>query len=132
MLTVDQYARIRQLRRDGLTIRQIADQLSHSPKTILKALAHPEPVTPPPGPPRAAPVSGPSRGFVDVILAADETVPRKQRHTAAQIYRRLVAEHAYPGGYDQVRRYLQQRRRAHRETFIPLEHPPGRRAEADF
>ena len=43
MLTVDHYARIRQLRRDGLTIRQIAEQLNHSPKTILKALAHPEP-----------------------------------------------------------------------------------------
>ena len=43
MLTVDHYARIRQLRRDGLTIRQIAEQLGHSPKTILKALEHPEP-----------------------------------------------------------------------------------------
>ena len=44
MLTVDDFARIRQLRRDGLTIRQIADQLDHSPKTILKALANPEPL----------------------------------------------------------------------------------------
>jgi hypothetical protein len=41
MLTVDQFARIRQLRRDGLTIRQIADQLHHSAKTILKALDNP-------------------------------------------------------------------------------------------
>jgi transposase len=133
MLSVDQYARIRQLRRDGLTIRQIADQLSHSPKTILKALAHPEPVPPAsPSTPRAAPVFGPFRAIVDAILAEDETAPRKQRHTAMQVYRRLVAGHAYPGGYDQVRRYLQQRRRDRRETFIPLEHRPGARAEADF
>src|SRR5262249_20048133 len=103
MLTVDQYAHIRQLRRDGLTIRQIADQLNHSPKTILKALANPEPVASPPNQPRAAPVFGPFRVFVDAILAEDETVPRKQRHTATQIYRRLMAEHDYPGGYDQVR-----------------------------
>ena len=41
MLTVDHFARIRQLRRDGLTIRQIADQLHHSPKTILKARCRP-------------------------------------------------------------------------------------------
>jgi hypothetical protein len=44
MLTVDQYARIRQLRRDGRTIRQIAQEPTHSPKTILKALSSPEPV----------------------------------------------------------------------------------------
>jgi len=55
-----------------------------------------------------------------------------QRHTAMQIYRRLVAEHRYPGSYDQVRRYLQAWRLAKRETFIPLDHPPGHRCEADF
>jgi transposase len=132
MLTVDQYAHIRQLRRDGLTIRQIADQLNHSPKTILKALANPEPVPPTASEPRFAPVFGPFRAVVDAILAGDETAPRKQRHTASQVYRRLVNEHAYTGGYDQVRRYLKRRRLDRRETFIPLEHRPGARAEADF
>jgi transposase len=132
MLTVDHYARIRQLRRDGLSIRQIADQLNHSPKTILKALANPEPAPAIPIEPRAAPVFGPFRAAVDAILAADENAPRKQRHTAMQIYRRLVDEHDYTGGYDQVRRYLKQRRLDTRETFLPLEHRPGVRAEADF
>jgi transposase len=130
MLTVDQYARIRQLCRDGRTIRQIADELNHSPKTILKALADPEPA--PKAVVRAAPVFGPFRAVVDEILAGDATAPRKQRHTAQQIFRRLVAEHGYGGGYDQVRRYLQRCRRDRRPTFIPLEHPPGHRAEADF
>jgi transposase len=132
MLTVDQFARIRQLRRDGLTIRQIADQLHHSPKTILKALDNPEPRPAQTSAPRPAPVFGPFRPFVDEILAADETAPRKQRHTATQIFRRLVAEQGYTGQYDQVRRYLRQRRLERRETFIPLEHRPGVRAEADF
>jgi transposase len=77
-------------------------------------------------------VFGPFRSFVDEILAADETAPWKQRHTAAQIHRRLVAEKGYSGQYDQVRRYLQQKRLDRRETFIPLEHRPGARAEADF
>jgi IS30 family transposase len=45
MLTVDHSARIRPLHRDGLTIREIAEQLHHSPKTILKALQHPEPMS---------------------------------------------------------------------------------------
>src|ERR1700730_339343 len=132
MLTVDHFARIRQLRRDGLTIREIADQLHHSPKTILKALENPEPVSASPSGPRPAPVFGPFRAFVDEILAADEIAPRKQRHTASQIHRRLVAEKGYAGQYDQVRRYLQQKRLDRRETSIPLEHRPGVRAEADF
>ena len=132
MLTVDHYARIRQLHRDGLTIREIAQQLHHSPKTILKALQNPEPLSSRPASPRTAPVFGPFHTFVDEIVAADQTAPRKQRHTAAQIYRRLVTEKGYTGKYDQVRRYLQTKRVDRRETFIPLEHRPGSRAEADF
>jgi transposase len=132
MRTVEHFATIRQLRREGLTIRQIAEQLNHSPKTILKALANPQPVPYTRTEPRSAPVFGPFRDLVDAIVAADETAPRKQRHTAMQIYRRLVAEHSYRGSYDQIRRYLHQRRLDRRETFIPLEHRPGVRAEADF
>ena len=132
MLTVDHYARIRQLHREGLTIRQIADQLRHSPKTILKALKNPEPIRQTRAGPRAAPVFGPFREIVDAIVAADETAPRKQRHTAQQIFRRLVAEHGYTGSYDPIRRHLKHRRLDRRETFIPLDHRPGVRAEADF
>src|SRR5581483_5644100 len=132
MLTVDHYARIRQLHRDGLTIREIADQLHPSPKTILKALKNPEPIRQARAGPRAAPVFGPFSEIVDAIVAADETAPRKQRHTAQQIFRRLVAEHGYAGSYDPIRRHLKQRRLDRRETFIPLDHRPGARAEADF
>lgn len=132
MLTVDQHARIRQLHRDGLTVRQIAAQLRHSSKTILKVLAGPlpDPLAPPPA--RVAPVFGPFRAVVDGILTADESAPRKQRHTAQQIFRRLVAEHAFPGSYATVQRYLKARRLDRRDTFIPLDHRPGVRAEADF
>jgi transposase len=66
------------------------------------------------------------------VLSADEAAPPKQRHTAAQIHRRLVAEHDYPGGYDQVRRYVSRHRKRRRETFIPLTHDPGQRLEVDF
>jgi transposase len=132
MLTVNHYARIRQLHRDGLTIRQIAEQLHHSPKTILKALANPEPVPHISSVPRVAPVFGAFRAIVDAILEADESAPRKQRHTGTQIYRRLVAEYGYTGSYDPIRRHLRERRLSRRPTFIPLDHPPGHRAEADF
>ena len=81
---------------------------------------------------RPAPVLGPFQPIVDQILADDEHAPPKQRHTAMQVCRRLRDEHGYPGSYGQVQRYLLKHRRQHRETFIPLAHPPGHRLEADF
>src|SRR5690606_37805831 len=75
---------------------------------------------------------GAFKAIIDQILADDETAPRKQRHYATQIFQRLVDEHDYTGGYDQVRRYVQARRCSRQETFIPLTHQPGSRAECDF
>jgi transposase len=66
------------------------------------------------------------------LLDDDEAAPPKQRHTAAQVFRRLRNEHGYTGGYAQVQRYLRRHRVQHHETFIPLGHLPGRRLEADF
>jgi transposase len=132
MLTVDDYAQIRQARRDGLSIRAIAARFGHSTKTVLKALANPEPKSYTLTTPRPAPVFDAVRPIVDDILTHDRTAPPKQRHTASQIFRRLVAEHGYTGSYDPIQRYLKQRGLDRRETFIPLAHPPGHRAEADF
>ena len=72
------------------------------------------------------------RPIIDQILADDEDAPPKQRHTAAQVFRRLRDEHGYRGCYGQVQRYLRKHHRPHRETFIPLGHLPGQRLEADF
>ena len=132
MLTVDDYGAIRRARRDGLSIRQIARQFGHSRRTVRLVLTHAEP------PPerwtrqRTAPLLGPVEPIIDQILADDEAAPPKQRHTAAQLFRRLRDEHGYRGGYAQVRRYVFKHRRRHQETFIPLGHLPGRRLEADF
>ena len=75
---------------------------------------------------------GLSRRSIDQVLIDDESAPPKQRHTAAQLFRRLRDEHGYRGGYAQVQRYVLKHRRRDRETFIPLGHLPGRRLEADF
>jgi transposase len=132
VLTVDDYGAIRRARRDGMSIRQIARQFGHSRKTVRHVLKHAEP------PPvlwtrtRSAPLLGPVEPIIDQILIDDEAAPPKQRHTAAQVFRRLRDEHGYRGGYAQVQRYLLKHRRRHEETFIPLGHLPGRRLEADF
>ena len=130
MLTVDDYGAIRRARRDGKSIRRIALDFDHSRNTIRYVLKHPEPGSQTRN--RNAPVLGPFQAVIDQILADDEDAPPKQRHTAAQVFRRLRDEHGYHGCYGQVQRYLRKHHRPHRETFIPLGHLPGQRLEADF
>ena len=131
MLTVDDYGAIRRARRDGMSIRQISREFGHTRKTVRHVLDHAEPPAPT-NRDRKAPLLGPAEPIIDRILSDDEDAPPKQRHTAAQIHRRLREEHAYPGGYAQVQRHVLKHRRRHRETFIPLGHLPGHRLEADF
>jgi len=132
VLTVDDYGAIRRARRDGKSIRQIASEFKHSRNTIRKILKHSEPKLFPSTRNRPAPILGPFQPIIDQILLDDETAPPKQRHTAAQVCRRLRNEHGYRGGYTQVQRYLLKHRLRHQETFIPLAHLPGQRLEADF
>ncbi len=132
MVTVDDYGAIRRAHRDGMSIRQIARQFGHSRKTVRHALLHADPHPEPLTRNRAAPKLGPFQTLIEQILRDDETAPPKQRHTAAQIHRRLRDEHDYRGSYAQVQRYVRKHRIKHQETFIPLGHLPGQRLEADF
>ena len=43
-------------------------------------------------PERQRPVLSPVMSFVDDVLATDQRMPRKQRHTARRIWRRIQAE----------------------------------------
>ena len=133
MLTVDDYGAIRRARRDGMSIRQIARRIRTlakdrpaCPRRMPSPIPCPRPGT---DPPRSW---GRSRRSSTRSSLDDETAPPKQRHTAAQVFRRLRDEHGYRGGYAQVQRYLRKHRRRHQETFIPLGHLPGQRLEADF
>lgn len=132
MLTVDDYGRIRRAHCEGQSLRAIARTMGHSRRTIRKALARAEPAPYALSAPRPTPVLDPVRAVIDQILADDEHAPRKQRHTAMQIHRRLTAEHGYTGSYATVRRYVAGRRDDARETCPPLDHPPGLRLECDF
>ena len=99
MVTVDDYGAIRRAHRDGMSIRRIARQFGHSRRIVRHALAHAEPHPEPLSRNRSSPKLGPFYEVIDQILSDDETAPRKQRHTAAQICRRLRNEHGYRGGY---------------------------------
>src|SRR5271156_528204 len=98
MLTVDDYGAIRRARRDDKSIRQIAGEFQHSRNTIRKVLKQAEPNPLATTRDRFAPLLGPFQSIIDQILIDDETAPPKQRHTAAQVFRRIRAEHDYRGG----------------------------------
>jgi transposase len=137
MLTVYDYLQIRTAHAQGESIRSLSRRLGRAQKTIRKVIGS---VTGEPGRyARAGPARYPKLGkfiaFIEQILKDDQTAPVKQRHTAMQIYRRLVGPEVpeiYTGGYDQVRRYMQRHVQRERETFVPLTYEPGVRVECDF
>lgn len=132
MFTVDLYARIRLAHRDGLGIRALARKFGCSRQSVRRALMHAEPPGYQQSQDRPAPKLDPFKPIIDQILLDDQKAPPKQRHLATQIFERLVAEHGYQGSYYPVQRYLRLKRQSQQETFIPLIHAPGSRAECDF
>ena len=84
--------------------------------------------------PQSYPVLGAYIPKIDEWLEADRKVPRKQRHTAQRIYKRLQDECGYKGSYCSVKRYVRKKKfvmRSHSEGYLPLAHPAGA-AQADF
>jgi transposase len=139
-LRVELFAAIRRdARVEGLSIRELARRHRVHRRTVRQALAS---ATPPPRKPRAGVAYRlePYKKFIDEMLLADTTAPRKQRHTARRIHVRLVEEHDAAGlSYSTVRDYVRVRRaqvdlEAGRrvEVFIAQERPPGTEAEVDF
>jgi transposase len=134
MLTVLDYLEIRKAHAAGESIRSIAQRLGHCQKTVGRAIrsqtGEPLPYT------RTRPVGypklGPFVGIIAQILRDDESEPPKQRHHARRIFERLKAEHGYAGSYYPVRRYVASLRQSSRETFMRIDHAPGRRMEFDF
>ena len=128
------YLEIRKAHAAGESIRSIASRLGHCQKSVSRAIksqtGEPLPYT------RTKPVGYPKLGefvaIIDQILRDDESAPKKQRHHAKRIYERLRAEHGYSGSYYPVRRYIASLRQGNRETFMRIDHVPGRRMEFDF
>ena len=74
--------------------------------------------------------------IIDKWLTEDKKAPRKQRHTAKRVHKRLKDEGAgYDCSYRLVATYVAEKKKALRlktkEGFLPLEHHPGA-AQADF
>ena len=136
-----------QIRRDrrldpAASGRELAEKYKISRNTVAKALKTPVPAVRKAPPPRVS-VLAPAHGWIDEMLRADESAPRKQRHTIDRIRARLVMEHDFDlGSYSLVRDYVARRRpqiaaeeregRRHLEGTVPQEKQPGQEAEVDF
>jgi len=131
MLTVLDYLEIRKAHASGESMRSIARRLGHCQKSVRRAIrsgtGEPLPYTR--GRPVGYPKLGPFVAVIDQILRDDESAPRKQRHHASRIYERLKSEHGYAGSYYPVRRHVASLRQRACETFMRLDHVPGRRME---
>lgn len=78
----------------------------------------------------------PYKPIIDNWLMEDKKAPRKQRHTAKRVHRRLKDEvDSYDCSYRLVAAYVagkkQELRLKKQEGYLPLEHHPGE-AQADF
>lgn len=118
-----------------LSIRAIARNRGVGRPAVRQAIRS---AVPPPRKRSARPspkLTGEVKAFIDGILVADRTAPRKQRHTARRIWQRTVDELASTAAESTVRRYVGRRRRelgVGVRAFVPQHHPVGAQAEADF
>ena len=126
----------RDRRRDGLSIRELAERHRVHRRAVRQALAS---AVPPPRKPYVRRHRPAIDGWAEVIdgwLLGDRDVPRKQRHTARRIWQRLVAEHGAQLAEVTVSRYVARRRVELGldgvEVMVPQTHLPGAEAEVDF
>jgi transposase len=126
----------RDKRREGLSIRELADRHGVHRRTVRQALANAVPPARKAYPARKRPAIDPYVEIIDSWLVADRHVPQKQRHTARRIWQRLVAEHAASLAEVTVSRYVAGRRVElgldRVEVAVPQTHPAGAEAEVDF
>jgi transposase len=134
---VELFEQIRRDRdREGLSIRALAERHGVHRRAVRQALLSPLPPAKRSPVSRPAPKLGAYRAIVDAWLEADREAPRKQRHTAKRIHRRLVDEHGAEVAETTVRDYVRARRRAMGwpvgDVFVPQVHAPGVGAEVDW
>ena len=94
-------------------------------ETLKKILAHSQPPGYRQQQERPKPKLGEHLDWIRQVLASDKEVPRKQRHTAKRLWRRLKTERGFTGGYTIVKEVVRELSRRSQEVFMPLAQRPG-------
>jgi transposase len=135
MSRVELFEKIRRDRREGASIRELAERHHVHRRTVRQAIADAvPPVRKPPG--RRSPVLGPWEATIRGWLTEDLEVPAKQRHTARRVWERLVSEHGAVVAESTVRRHVAgvkaELAGASVKVAVPQTHGLGAEAEVDF
>lgn len=69
---------------------------------------------------------------IDEWLKSDQTVWKKQKHTAVRIHARLVKEYGFTGSQSNIRAIVARRRNKLKEVFIPLQFQLGHQFQFDW
>lgn len=125
---------IRQQRRDGCSVAEIARRNGVSRDTVYKYLKRDDFSPTPPARKKRPSKLDPYKPLIRQWIEDDSTTWRKQRHTAKRIWQRLVEECGADVSASTVGRYVKALRaenRAASERFLDLAWEPGE-AQADF
>ena len=140
MTTMDQIHRIRMLYYEqGKTLTEIAAIMHLDWRTVRKYVDMEDFNPSPPVPEKDVPHQSkldPFKPLIDSWLVEDKKAPRKQRHTAKRIHKRLKNEAAgYDCSYRLTAEYVSAKKKelqlGQKTGYLPLIHSPGE-AQADF
>src|SRR5690554_3938905 len=134
MLEMSQIDDIKHLReKEGCSISEITRRLKINWRTAKKYADNNIEIQNTPTQQREKPVIGPYLQLIKAWLEEDLRMPKKQRRTAAAIYRQLKND--FNGSIRTVRLYVSKIRKklinAHQEQYVKLSHDPGV-AQVDF
>jgi len=119
----------------GKSIRKISEETGHARQTIRKALKE-EPCNYSERKYQPYPALGPYLQTIDEWLEADKEQPKKQRHTARRVYKRLRDEKGYDKSEAAVRHYVREAKLRlglnKSKVFIPCDPECGKEAEIDW
>ena len=118
------------------TVLGVARRLGVHRRMVRQALANAQPPERQQAE-RERPVIAPLVPFIDAILEADRKAPRKQRHTAHRIWRRIWTEMPERKVAEvTIRQYVRERKQelgwSTRTTCVPQSYEPGQEGQVDW